>query len=87
MSVGTKPWLADRQPPPRGGVPQVTTGRVRCGSLPRSVSARPWRAPEIEVSGMARYDIVKIAACRRTACLTSRRHIDLARVHSALCSG
>jgi hypothetical protein len=35
---------------------------------------------------MAREDIAKITACRHTACLTSRRHIDFARVHSALCS-
>ncbi|CAK7279311.1 hypothetical protein SGPA1_10089 [Streptomyces misionensis JCM 4497] len=26
MSVSAKPWLADRQPSRRGGVPQVTTG-------------------------------------------------------------
>ena len=26
MSVSDKPWLADRQPSRRGGVPQVTTG-------------------------------------------------------------
>ncbi len=82
MSVSDKPWLAVRQPSLRGGVPQVMT-RPR-DARASAVSARP----EGQIGVVTAMHAVTWAVCWRRhgrSVATSRRHIDLLRVSSALC--
>ncbi|GHB32231.1 hypothetical protein GCM10010377_23160 [Streptomyces viridiviolaceus] len=86
MSVSDKPWLADRQPSLRGGVPQVTTGPDDV-----SVSARAHRAGTETVTDMyaaprtaARRPQGRVLPCPSP--LVADRAVDLLRVSSALCT-
>lgn len=86
MSVSAKPWLADRQPSHRGGVPQVTTGPEYV-----SVSARPrkGRNSDGDVMHAAPSTAVRRAAGRvrpYASPLVADRAVDLLRVNSALCT-
>lgn len=85
MSVSDKPWLADRQPSHRGGVPQVTTGPddfgkregpTGAGRVSDAMDAAPRTAVRRPQSRALAYATLFVAD----------RAVDLLRVNSALCT-